>query len=869
MGAVCDSKKKDTQNENMPPPPQIIPQTKVEELPLKDINYFSYNCPIDLSSITPINDSLSAHQHKIHLSFVLSNIKIHQCFSRDKTTKKSLFIFQMQLGNKVFPLFFNYGDKPSAPGRSEEKMDLNSFIELSNYYLKINIYEIITEIDVEKLKTFRNDQKELKKYIQSSKHCSYFQMDLLSFLFRGNKFDFILLGRKPISTSGRISFQMDIEQLCCYNIIVEDKKNNSNNSAKNEFVLNSKKFNSKVNFKDKKFFMKTIPLSMNDLLSSDFYIQKTDANNDQYEYYSLNELKSKLFKDLTIEILKKLNYLLFGNLEEQQKSSLNIKNFFVNSKSKSNDKYTLTIKNLPIIVQARNLYFTEKGYKFNTSILYAICEDHQVLNHYQNKGLLYNEINQKFQKSMQALRRNHKLDTTLYEIQEILKLSAEEDRLIYKYSCEEELLNTVMQLMEFGVKLIKKLQNNDDQSKIIAILEIISHLLKREELNNEIICFCIKKFEPRDTNIKGLYNDFFLYLFKLNKIVKDKIKPSMYEWLVDIYTSLYFKSSLARESILNSMSSQVKDYENNNIDYFLYDIKNDNLLNIYLLDSTKDTINTNMVKTSEYFSNIIKEAYCPLIKSIWLYQYKQNIYVYPFDIMQFNDNQELISTMANHVKEQGTLNLTTEFFDSVVYISSSYYALKQINSIMITSTNAYDSAANYQLIDYLQYIIESYYKETNNVLIMDYNLLEKAITIIVNIENSLNLPKVFWLYYSNGHMMPTSNIKWLIKNVINKNFNRFMFSWSWKIRSLFVKLVLYTIYDRLQYINGKYLNLDMLKKLMSKSDINIDSPYKEQGIKEFNNLYDEYIQWKSAKQNNELIDYPMIFLPLARNDDLA
>ena len=66
--------------------------------------------------------------------------------------------------------------------------------------------------------------------------------------------------------------------------------------------------------------------------------------------------------------------------------------------------------------------------------------------------------------------------------------------------------------------------------------------------------------------------------------------------------------------------------------------------------------------------------------------------------MQFNDNQELISSMANYIKEQGTLNLTSEFFDCVVYISNSYYALKQINSIMITSTNAYDSAANYQLI---------------------------------------------------------------------------------------------------------------------------------------------------------------------------
>ena len=423
--------------------------------------------------------------------------------------------------------------------------------------------------------------------------------------------------------------------------------------------------------------------------------------------------------------------------------------------------------------------------------------------------------------------------------------------------------------MEFGVKLIKKLQKNEDQSKIIAILEIISHLLKREELSNEILLYCIKKFEPEGTNIRGLYNDFFLYLFKLNKIVKDQIKPSMQEHLVNIYTSLYFRSAMARESLLNAMSSQVKDYENNNIDYFLYEIKYDELLNVNLSESNKDTIITNMVKTSEYFSNIIKEAYCPLIKSIWTYQKKKNIYVYPFDIMQFNDNQELITSMANYIKEQGTLNLTNEFFDSVVLISNSYFALKQINSLMITSTNAYDSAANYQLIDYLQFVIDSYYKETNSILIMDYNLLEKAINIIVSLENSLNLPKVFWLYYSNGHMMPTSNIKWLIKNIINKNFNRFMFSWSWKIRSLFIKLVLYTIYDRLQYVNGKYLSLDMLYKLMNKSDIDINTPYKEQGVKDFNTIYEEYIQFKTAKQNNEYVDYPMIFLPLAKGDDMA
>ena len=866
---VCDSKKEAQEEPIQPQPPPIIPQTQVEELPLQEIRNYSYRCPINLTSISSLNDSqISPHQHKIHLSFILSNIKIHQCFSRDKTNNKSLFIFEMQLGTKIFPLFFNYGECPLAPEKCEENMNLNSFNDLANYYLKINIYEIISELDEQKIINFRTQPKLLKTYIPYSKHCSYFQMDLLSFLFRGNKYDFPLLGRKRISNYDRISFQLDIEQLSSLHIIVEEK-DNKNETVKSELVLNSKKFNSKVNYRDNKYFMKTIALSMNDLACSDLYIQKTEPSKDEYEYYSLNELKAKLFKDLTNEILKNYSYLVFGNIEEQQNSSINIKNFFSDSKMKSNNKYTITIKNLPIIVQARNLIFTEKGHKTNASILYSFIEDQNVLNHYKNKCVLYNEIHPKFEKNMTSLRQNHKLDVTLYEIQELLKKTGENDRLIYKYTCEEELINILMQLMELGVKLIKKLQKTDDQSKIVGILENLCLLLKREELNNEILLYYIKKYEPRGTNIQGLYNDYFLYLFKLNKIVKDKIKPGMYENLVDIYTSLYFRNSMVRESLLNSISLQVKDYENTGIDYFLYDIKNDELLSVYLSDSNKDTLNTNMIKTSQYFSNIVKEAYIPLVKNIWNYQYKQKIYVYPFDIMQFNDNQEIISSMANYIKEQGTINLSNDFFDSITYISSSYFALKRINSIMITSTNAYDSAATYLLIDYLQNIIDSYYKETNNFLIMDYNLIEKAIMIIVNIENSLNLPKVFWLYYCDGHMMPTSNIKWLIKNVINKNFSRYIFSWSWKIRSLFVKLVLYIIYDRLKYVNGKYLNLDLLKKLMDKSNINIDTIYKEQGIKEFNALYDEYIQWKSAKQNNEFIDYPMIFLPLARNDDTS
>ena len=55
---------------------------------------------------------------------------------------------------------------------------------------------------------------------------------------------------------------------------------------------------------------------------------------------------------------------------------------------------------------------------------------------------------------------------------------------------------------------------------------------------------------------------------------------------------------------------------------------------------------------------------------------------------------------------------------------------------------------------------------------------------------------------------------------------------------------------------------------MDKTDIEINSIYKEQGIKDFNNIYDEYNQWKSISQKNGFTDYPIIFLPLAKNDNI-
>ena len=542
MGTVCESKKNDEE-------PKITPKKKTEELSLKEIRFYEYDCPINVKELdthhiriqnkisqifsksnhiinSSINNNNNVHPH-ITLQFLLSNIKIHQCFSRDKVNKKSLFIYEYKLGKKIFPLTCHYGEYPIIRDSFCEQIVFSSLEELNKYYFILNIYEVIKDFDDDKIRSCKENPDLLKTYKSSARHCSYFQINLLSFAFRANKFDFPLLGKRPISSSARISFQLDMEQLCNFIILVkvnkgdkeekEDKEKRKKN-IKSDFILNYKTFNSKTSFdKDKNlYFMKTSLLSMNDLNYCDLYIQNIDKDSKEYKYDSLNELKSKLFRDFTNNILKNFATFLFGSSDDPRRQ-INYNTLFPLSLCKTDNKYSITIYNLPIVVQVRNLFFTEDGHKSNPSMLYLNnSSDTNVLRYFQEKGVLYSEIQPKLKKSLETLKsthkKHHKLDVVLFEIQEYLNKRIEPDKLMYHFQFLEELNNMIMLFMELGIKLIKILQKTNDHSKIVTIMEIIGLLLKREELNNEVIFSCINKFDKLGTNIKTLYNDFFIYV---------------------------------------------------------------------------------------------------------------------------------------------------------------------------------------------------------------------------------------------------------------------------------------------------------------------------------------------------------------------
>jgi hypothetical protein len=74
----------------------------------------------------------------------------------------------------------------------------------------------IKEGELDYAESTKDTKEILEEYIQkpnSASYVSYFQNDLLSFLYRSKKCDFPLLGNKQLSDKFRINFVMKIDQL--------------------------------------------------------------------------------------------------------------------------------------------------------------------------------------------------------------------------------------------------------------------------------------------------------------------------------------------------------------------------------------------------------------------------------------------------------------------------------------------------------------------------------------------------------------------------------------------------------------------------------------------------------------------------------
>ena len=830
------------------------------------------------------SDKNSIINRKFNLKFIFYNFKIKYCISH-KQSKDSFYITQISIGEKVFPLIINQGQLPSIPNHEDIQ---NGYFhqkeytldELENTYLLINIYEYLEDTEPlinESLKSFPDEYKNKCKYN------SFFRINLLSFLFKSQKCDFAMMGESPekqLSTKTRISFYCFIEHR--ERIIITAKAlKEPNIYSKIVCKSNNINFTAEKNKQDE-YSIVTPPMTMNEFQKTDIFLE-TNENYDIYEYISLNGLKSKIINRLGFNLINQENnfsnmirykpvyinndeisinslkrgYYKFGNQEQY--------NQLINQNQDANDKAYLFCRNLPIIGQIPTLYFTEFGNIYNTAILNLINDDPGLRQYRENKQISCEDFYKKLYNYFTQLTNQNFDLSILNEIHVLLMRSIDTERFMFIYPTYEDLNKMICLFLDVGIKIIEIILNTEEDYKIIILTKLINILMRREELDNAVLCECMDQVNSQENIIEYKYSKLNNGLYNLYELLlSNKFAVNNDTSLIELFSRLYFQKKYFRLLLLSTFKEEEYKYslprQFSQNDVFLYDIINNERLNEHLNNPKKGF--KNFVNDEENLKKKNFDNY-RLIKRIIAIINDSNLNQYPFDFILFSDSEIILELMQKDLdlykKEQFTL--TNDFYEAVMLLSHSYFSISQINKKIIISTNGHNPNAVYTLFIYFKSLFDYYYSATNNRLIMSYTTFEEATRLLAENEDSLSLPRLFWFYYCCSHMMLTGNLKWFIVNIINKNFEKFAFHWSFTIRQVFFKLAIFILYERLKNEEGKLFRKEKLNDFFNKNMENSKDPYIFESNKDFAIIEKEYNDWNERRKENEDADYPMFFLP--------
>lgn len=808
----------------------------------------------------------------LNLEFTFSKIKIKHCISHSPS-KTSTYITLISIGTINFNPIFSHGKTPDINNSFEAKINQEFTIkELENTFLTINIYELTEEIDPLTLNQINARLVDIKKIC---KYNSSFTIDLLSFLFKPKKCDFKMIGTNQLSSNTRVSFICDIKHR-------EKVKISAKAGKFSKLIFQTKNFEkagSHSIFNDS-ISLETPPITMREIQQGDLYLE-TDEKEMPYYYTSLNDLKYSIIKNIGETIIKEgkktidINAsdplhingdLNVNNLNTQEHLSRSANPGFFDFFGNSNDSdikskmsaakgnIKLSFKNLPIIAQISNLYFTEIDILYNNSILNMINDDKEINNYRHANQISCDFFYMRLTKVYEQLNRgNLNLKALFDEINDVLRRSIDSEKYYFLYPNVEFLYKMIILLMNIGIRLIENyaLKINDDEV-LISLIKIINNIVKREELDNGVLYYCLNNYKKEGNNLINIYNAFYIDLFKLNEIIKIKGVPNAIIPLIDLYMKLYFKKKYIRQALFNTVFNKEMSNNNHEIDIFLYDITNDEKLNCRLdQNKIKQYANKKAI-----FNNLFKEGNY-IFRNIITNEVYMDINEYPFDFLLFEDNQNILNLIGNNIKNKKIENVDQGVFEISALLSESYESINRINNNLIKYTNGYNSAAVFKLYDYLKSLLEYYYEKEQFKLIMDYSLFEKASLALIQLDNSISLSKLFWFYYSCAHLLLSGNLKYFISKC-NIDFVKFAYHWSFNVRQFFFRFIIYILNDRLKNREGKMFIQDNMVDLNRKNIIN--KLYYDEALKDFGNINKEYNEWKNYKEENK--KYPVFLLPL-------
>ena len=442
---------------------------------------------------------------------------------------------------------------------------------------------------------------------------------------------------------------------------------------------------------------------------------------------------------------------------------------------------------------------------------------------------------------------------------------------------------------------------------------IDKHLIKKYlNFHSELLNFCLNNLVKGKNISKGNMEFTYYYL----SFAFFQIPPFRDSFIKSVYSSINLENEkYLKFSSHNYLNFSKKDSSklNPNSNFTLWDIlfykRLDSSINIYLTDINKKNKNDKKNITGIENINAIKEQlmnikYITEIKEEsknnldfhhqnWhsrlskrdfvFYEFISELFYFMNKLknklyMNINTDQENylfnaqnndkitditgISTLLNSIYYDLLIKDAKNYPKQIKEIIPQFYSdISTINnfiSIIISTTNVYDTLSIFNIIDILDYLFnkkfESYdYNQDYLKDNIDYNLIKKSFFIIINSDNSLAIAKFIWFYYKNISLLSYSHVKEIISSILISLFFKLFFHWSFQVREIFYYFNIFILgfkikkqikREKIENIEDKIINNEIITHSKIKNTIN-----RKISFNIFGNINKELIQRKDRNLN--------------------
>jgi hypothetical protein len=187
----------------------------------------------------------------------------------------------------------------------------------------------------------------------------------------------------------------------------------------------------------------------------------------------------------------------------------------------------------------------------------------------------------------------------------------------------------------------------------------------------------------------------------------------------------------------------------------------------------------------------------------------------------------ILKVIVHQIKQRNIL----EYPDSLIDCSCSLVANENIMYVLIDiifkKTNIHIPGEVKRTME----IIEKWFKVVGHSgkvfpANFDYSFFNNGIEMLIDYDHAISTPKCLWLIYKIFHIFPLHQQLTLTKMLFEKRFGSLFFSWSWNIRNVYNKLLLY----QLVHVYGKNETEGMddigvqsgIKRVKSSSNLRFD-----------------------------------------------